>query len=152
MALIEERLKNTNRDGFTIFELVVVVTIIAVVGSLAAPSLIQSRRMAKLRDASFTLVANLQRAKAIAIRDRTTVDVDFSASGYAITTLGNTDLPAGVVILLGSSVLDGNSTGFNSRGTRSDTGITDQRIVIENLSGTQRIIEINRLGLVEVQG
>lgn len=152
MKPIKNIAPNTDQKGFTIFELVVVVTIIAVVGSLAAPSLLEYRRASKLRSASFTLVADLQRAKAIAIRDRATVDVDFSAGGYTISTLGNTELPSGVTVVLGSSTLNANGSGFNSRGMRSDTGIADHRIVIENLSGEQRIIAINRLGLLEVQG
>lgn len=133
-------------------ELMVAIAIFAVAATIVIPSILDYRSNAKLRDAAFTLVAKLQQAKQRAIRDRASVTVNFNADDYTITSLGTTDLPAGVSVALASSVLNGNSTGFNSRGMRSDTAVINHRIVIENNDGEQRIIEVNRLGLVDVQG
>jgi prepilin-type N-terminal cleavage/methylation domain-containing protein len=137
--------------GFTMVELMVAISIFAIAAAIVIPSMLTYRSNAKLRDAAFTLVANLQQAKQRAIRDRASIAVNFSAADYTIASLGTTDLPAGVSVALGSSVLNGGGTGFNSRGMRSDTAIINHRIVIENNSGEQRIVEINRLGLIDIQ-
>jgi prepilin-type N-terminal cleavage/methylation domain-containing protein len=137
------------QNGFTIYELLTVIGIIAILAIIATPNMISWRSEVKLRGASNNLRADLQMAKLRALRERTIVAVVFNAKGYNIFidngAGGNTgnwnldadesfirsrQLPASVRIALPTTFdSPNNRTRFDGRGfpdtaTLSGSGLT----------------------------
>jgi len=160
------------QDGFTIYELLTVIGIIAVLAIIATPNMISWRSEIKLRDASNNLRSDLQMAKLRALRDMTIVAVVFNANGYNIfidngaggnagnwnldadeTVIRNRQLPVGVRIALPTTFdSPNNRTRFDGRGfpdpaTLSAAGLTGT-VTLQNLKGQQMLITINRLGRI----
>jgi type IV fimbrial biogenesis protein FimT len=136
---------NRKNAGFTIFELMVVIAIIAVVSAIAVPNMISWRDRAKLKGAFENLRGDLQWAKIRAIRDHDDVSVLFDSRAYEINnaagdTIRSRQLPAGVIISSSS-----NAT-FDSRGRCPASG----EVVLEKSdgSGDQRKISFNPLGQI----
>ena len=158
------------QNGFTIYELLTVIGIMAILAAIAIPNMISWRSEAKLRGASNTLRGDLQMAKLRALREKAIVALVFTANGYTIfldngvsagdwnldadeALVRNRQLPAGVTIVLPTS-LDppNNRTRFNGRGfpdsaTLADPGLTGT-VTIQSSNGSQRQITINRLGRI----
>ncbi len=160
------------QNGFTIYELLTVIGIIAILAVIAVPNMISWRSEAKLRGASNNLRADLQTAKLRALREKAIVAVIFTANGYNIfidngtganagnwnldadeSLLRNKQLPAGVSIALPTSFdSPNNRTRFNGRGfpdpaTLTGGGLTGT-VTLENLRGSQMQLTINRLGRI----
>ena len=157
------------QNGFTIYELLTVIGIIAILGTIAIPNMISWRSEAKLRGASNNLRADLQMAKLRALREKAIVAVIFTASGYRIfldngasagdwnldadeSLLRNKQLPAGITIALPTSFdSPNNRTRFNGRGFPDPatlTGGLTGTVTLENLRGSQMQITLNRLGRI----
>jgi len=68
------------QKGFSIFELLAVIGIIAILASIAIPNMISWRNDAKLRSASNIIRGDLQSAKARALRENAIVVVIFTAN------------------------------------------------------------------------
>jgi type IV fimbrial biogenesis protein FimT len=157
-------------NGFTIYELLTVIGIIAVLTAIATPNIISWRTEAKLRGASNNLRADLQMAKLRALREKAIVAVVFTANGYTIfldnganpgdwnldadeSLLRNRQLPAGVTIVLPTTFDDPNNrTRFNGRGfpdqTTLDGGGLTGTVILQNSGGSQMQLTINRLGRI----
>ena len=158
------------QNGFTIYELLTVIGIIAVLAAIATPNIISWRTEAKLRGASNNLRADLQMAKLRALREKAIVAVVFTASGYTIfldnganagdwnldadeSLLRNRQLPSGVTIALPTTFDDPNNrTRFNGRGfpdpaTLDGGGLTGT-VTLQNSGGNQMQLTINRLGRI----
>ena len=160
------------QNGFTIYELLTVIGIIAVLAIIATPNMISWRSEVRLRGASNNLRADLQMAKLRALRDMTIVAVVFNANGYNIfidngaggnagnwnldadeELIRNRQLPAGVRIAL-PTTFDSphNRTRFDGRGfpdatTLSGSALTGT-VTLQNSKGSQMPITINRLGRI----
>jgi len=160
------------QDGFTIYELLTVMGIVAILAMIATPNMISWRNEIKLRGASNNLRADLQMAKLRALRDMTIVAVVFNVNGYNIfldngaggnagnwnpdaneTIIRNRQLPAGIEIVLPTTFdSPNNRTRFDGRGfpdpaTLSGMGLTGT-VTLQNLEGRQKLITLNRLGRI----
>jgi type IV fimbrial biogenesis protein FimT len=145
-----------NNAGFTIWELMIVIAIIAILSAIAVPNMIGWRERAKLRGVFENLRGDLQWAKIRAIRDHDLVAVVFEPGRYEINdaagvTIRARQLSAGVVINLGASTIPADPDNlnhlkaqFNSRGRCPDDGT----LVLEDSTGEQRQISINPLGQI----
>jgi len=145
-----------NNTGFTIYELIMTIAIIAILSAVAVPSMIDWRERAKLKGAMENLRADLQWAKSRAIRDQNLVAVVFETNRYVINngagaTVRTRQLAAGVVLDLGASTVPADPDNmsnlkaeFNSRGRCASGGT----LVLEDTLGDQRQVSINPLGQI----
>jgi len=130
--------------GFTIWELMIVIAIIAVLSAIAVPNMIGWRERAKLRGAVSNLSGDLQWAKIRAVRDHDDVEVLFGTDGYEINnaagdTIRTRQMPAGVTITFSFTAT------FDSRGR---CPLLVGTLVLEDSGGEQRQISINPLGQI----
>ena len=145
------------KDGFSLYELLVVVAIIAVVSTIVAPPIMSWRNSAKLRGAADNMRGDLEMSKTRAVRERMPVTVTFAETNYRITftdregndrTLRDRQLPAGVRIDLGSTAFGsmGDETRFNSRGLP----IAGSAVLV-NAKGEQKTIIVSTLGRIRIE-
>ena len=111
-------------DGFTILEVCVVVAIIGVISAISIPGMISWREDAKLRDSAFNLRSDLELAKLRAIRENTTVPLEFTSSGYTFTAgatvIRRRQLPSGISL---NTTFTDDKTEFRGRGIPKDAGV-----------------------------
>ena len=165
-------LQMKQQHGFTLYELLTVIGIIAILAVIATPDLISWRSEAKLRSASNNLRADLQMAKSWALREKAIVAVLFSANDYKIfvdngaganagnwsldadeALLKDKQLPAGVTINLPTSFDSPyNRTRFNGRGLPDPTTLTgggsSGTVTLQNPKGSRKQISLNRIGRI----
>lgn len=157
-----------NNFGFSLFELLVIIAIIAVLSAIGTPAFLQGRIDAKLRDTTSSLRGDLEMAKLRAMRENEFVAVLFNTNNYLVfiddgagaggvaenwnrdgdeTILRNRQMPAGVSIDLANTTFAGNRTRFNGRGRIGNQGV----VIIVNTAGNQRTIDMNnRFGRITV--
>ncbi|CAB1079013.1 hypothetical protein D1AOALGA4SA_6731 [Olavius algarvensis Delta 1 endosymbiont] len=145
-----------NHTGFTIYELIMTIAIIAILSAVAVPSMIGWRERAKLKGAFENLRGDLQWAKSRAIRDQNLVAVVFELNRYLVNdaagaTIRTRQLADGVVLDLGASTVPADPDNlnhlkaeFNSRGRCASGGT----LVLEDSLGEQRQVSINPLGQI----
>ena len=144
-------------EGFSIFELLIVIAVIAVVSAIVTPNVISWRNSAKLRGAAGNIKGDLEMSKARAVRERSPVTVTFTATNYQVTftdkdgnarTLRNRQLPAGVRVDLDSTSFGAmdDQTQFNSRGFP-----VAGSAVLVNTKGDQKKIIVSRLGRIRIE-
>ena len=73
-----------NNKGLTIFEVLVVIGILAIVSAFVVPGIVNWRSDVKIRGAANNLKGDLEMAKARAIRENNWVSVMFNAKGYTV--------------------------------------------------------------------
>jgi prepilin-type N-terminal cleavage/methylation domain-containing protein len=150
-----ETMKKTG--GFSLFELLIVIAVIAVVSAIVTPNIISWRNGAKLRGAADNVRGDLQMSKVTAVRERSPVTITFSATNYQVTftdkdgnarILRNRQLPAGVRVDLGSTSFGamGDKTQFNSRGLP-----VAGSAVLVNTKGDQKNIIVSTLGRIRIE-
>jgi prepilin-type N-terminal cleavage/methylation domain-containing protein len=71
-------------SGFSLMELMTVIGIVAILATIAVPSLIAWRHNSQVRRAALDVYSYLQKAKAEAARRNDTITVTFSANDYVI--------------------------------------------------------------------
>jgi prepilin-type N-terminal cleavage/methylation domain-containing protein len=145
------------KDGFSLFELLTVIAIIAVVSAIVAPHIISWRNSAKLRGAADNVKGDLEMSKARAVRERSPVKVTFTATNYQVTftdkdgnarTLRDRQLPGGVRVDLGSTSFGAmdDETQFNGRGLP-----VAGSAVLVNTKGEQKKIIVSTLGRIRIE-
>lgn len=143
--------------GFSLYELLVVVAIVAVVSTIVTPHMISWRNSAKLRGAADNVKGDLEMSKAKAVRERSTVKVTFAATNYQVTftdrdgnarTLRNRQLPAGVRVDLDNTsfgTMD-DETQFNGRGLP-----VAGSAVLVNTRGEQKKVIVSTIGRIRIE-
>jgi len=161
--------KKYNDSGFSMIELAVAIAIAAIMAGFALPSVVNWQHSSRLRGAAVDLVGNLERAKYQAIRENSTVVVQFAAGNYTIFvdngagggTAGDwvrnggealvqfRALPAGVTVGLADLTLADARLKFNAKGQPMDV-VSPETIPLQNKVGRKNVT-INRLGTVRIQ-
>ncbi|MBI5580889.1 MAG: prepilin-type N-terminal cleavage/methylation domain-containing protein [Deltaproteobacteria bacterium] len=158
-------------SGFTVYELVVTIAVVAVLAAIATPSFLSWLPAHRLRGASINLMADMEMAKVRAIRENAFVAVQFGVDNYRIFVddgsgggvagdwiqngserlVMNRALPAGVTIPFAELTLVNQRVRFSSRGLPADPlNANPELIPLVNQTG-RRDIGLNRLGRLWVQ-
>lgn len=145
--------------GFSLVEAMVVMAIVAILATIAVPSLIGQRNNANLKDAVSMIRGDFELARSWAIRENAFVAVLINADGYNIfidngsgggvvenwvrdgneRTLCNRKLPAGVQIDLAQTTFNAHRTRFNGRGYSANSGI----LTLLGLNGKSATVDMN---------
>ena len=129
-------------SGYTITELMVTIAVIAILASLAIPSFIAWLPNYRLRSGAEEIQSTLQLARITAIKENSTVTVDFNTANetYRAEVDGQAirggRMPAGIDI--DSTDFVGDSVEFNSRGIATAAGTA----VVRNNLGRSRTIRV----------
>lgn len=143
--------------GFSFFELMVVLAIMAVASAIVTPGILSWRSNAKLRGAAGNLKNDLELSKTRAVRERSPVTVTFLETQYQVTftdkdgklqTLRDRKLPGGVRVDLDSTNFTtlGDKTMFNGRGLPQAGSA-----VLVNTNGQQKRIIVSPLGRIRIE-
>lgn len=150
--------------GFTTYELMVTIGIMAVIAAITMPPYLKWYRTSRLRSAVSSFTADLEMAKTAAIRENDFVVIEFYPGSYKIFVDSNEDwgssgenilldraLPPSVSIDTANLSLPtvNDKVRFNSRGIPADI-VTPKTIGIIQ-AGNNRQITLNRLGNINVQ-
>ena len=148
-------------EGFTLIELVMVISILFLISAIAAPSILRWRSGAQLRGAASNLKSDMELAKLKAIQVNDTVVVHFTENGYQVfkddgppsglydageDLYGDRTLPAGVKIDLGKTNFDDGSARFKGRGTAYPGSA-----VLVNSKGTEKTLTVSGLGRISIK-
>jgi len=158
-------------SGFSLYELMVVIAIIAILAAVTTPSFMSWLTTHRLRGASINLIADMEMAKIRAIRENTFVAVQFGTNHYRIFVDNGSGggvagdwiqngserlvidrpLPAGVSIPLGPGglTLANQRVRFTSRGLPADL-LNAELIPLVNSAG-RKDIRLNRLSRLWTQ-
>jgi type IV fimbrial biogenesis protein FimT len=151
-------------SGFTAYELMVTIAIMAVIAAITMPPYLKWWRKSRLQSAVSSFTVDLEMAKTEAIRKNAFVVVEFYPRNYKIFVDRNKDwaaggekvllnrmLPPSVSIDTASLTLPTYNDKFryNSRGIPAD--IITPKIITIIQAGDNRQITINRLGNIHVQ-
>jgi len=166
--------------GFSIYELMVVIAIIAVLSAIAVPNMIAWRNRAKLGDGARDLYSAFQLAKVRAAKENADVTLSFAPTGaadreYALfiddgAGTGDTDPADGVPDGAGNGIIDGTETVFftdripagvsiksinfsDNAVTFSGNGLPNGAGTVEivNSAGEERSLVLSLAGRVRVQ-
>jgi prepilin-type N-terminal cleavage/methylation domain-containing protein len=163
------RSKKQNSCGFTILELAVAIAIAAIMASFSVPSIVTWQHKSRLQGAALNLFGDLEMAKIRAIRENSTVVVQFAAENYTIFVdngaAGGTAgdwvrnggealvqyrwLPAGVTVILSDLTLADDRLRFNAKGQPMDV-MSPETIPLQNRVGRKNVM-LTRLGTVRIQ-
>ena len=151
-------------SGFTTYELMVTIAIMAVIAAITMPPYLKWYRTSRLRSAVSSFTVDLEMAKTEAIRENDVVVIEFFPRSYIVfvdsnddwdssgeNVLLNRDLPPSVSIDTAGLNLPivNDKVRFNSRGLPADI-FAPQTIKIIQASNDKQIT-INRLGNINVQ-
>lgn len=119
--------KSCNRrtvNGFTLIELMVTVTVAAVLLAVAAPSFLNATLSAKLNSYANNFVASVQLARSEAIKRNSDVIMCVSTNGSSCATGG---WEQGWIVMIGSTIIkheQGTASGFKMTASGGATTIT----------------------------
>lgn len=145
------------RDGFTLFELLVAVSLAAVIGAAAVPALRRSLEGWRMNAAARQVVMDLKQARGRAIAESASHRLRFAPAaaryqlerqraGGAYTPVGpGTALPPGITVVECTAV--GDSVTFRPRGHAATFGT----IRLRNTTGEERSVIVDIAGRMRVQ-
>ncbi len=142
-------LRNHQEQGFTLLELMIVVTIVGILGAIATPSFLAMNNTAKVNDALNTVQGALQEAQRQAMRNgkqcqltiNTTTNKITGTNGCLLT--GDRTLPTGVTMYSSG----GNTINYGFRGNTDTT--TTIKIYLADNSGKQKCLVLSSpLGVI----
>jgi type IV fimbrial biogenesis protein FimT len=117
-----------NERGFTLVELLIGAMILAILGSVAAPQFTGLLRSFRLNGAAKVAWGDLHRARLTAIKEGTTIRVDFTSSAYDIVRVNtaevifrrnlSTDYP-GITVSITNNTVSFGSTGTAGSGSKT---------------------------------
>lgn len=152
----------TNDKGFSLFELLVTISIIAIVTCIATPSFLSWRNSAIVRSSAFNIKSDLERAKIQAMTKKNTVRINFFREGYgAFFDLNeNGQMEENEKIFenrLDGAFIDPDETRFgsrqyarfNSRGMLTSETTAGGKIVVK-LGNHEQIINVSRAGRIRL--
>lgn len=142
----------TGTKGFSLIEMLVVISILAIAAVVTIPNMIAWRSGMQFRAAVNELRSDLESARTRAVKENAKVTVAFDpAAGQYLMTYQDPD--TSTIILLKSQTLpagvriaSANNTSFSSRGT-AQSGT----IVLANQQGKTKSISINFIGKIEIK-
>jgi prepilin-type N-terminal cleavage/methylation domain-containing protein len=122
-----ERTVNSKRGGFSLVEIVIVLTVMGVLAGLSIGYVVSARPNAQLQRGELVLTSALSKARNLAISEETQVRVTFVEStgtinigrndGTGWTTVASETLPEGVGFKSGGNTFASATVTFNTRGT-----------------------------------
>jgi type IV fimbrial biogenesis protein FimT len=148
-------------EGFTFIELVMVISILFLISTIATPSILSWRNSAKLRGAAGNLKGDMELAKLKAIQVNDTVVVHFTENGYKVfkddappsglydageDLYSDRTLPAGIKIDLDQTNFAGESARFKGRGT----ALAGSAVLV-NSKGTEKTVTVTGLGRITIK-
>jgi len=147
--------------GFSLFELLIVLAVVAVVSAIVTPNIISWRSNAKLTGAAGNLKGDLEMAKVNAIKENNFVAIKFEGNAYEVFVDKSDDgtrdadeqilrtrtLPAGVVFNFSHPnwTFTSHVAKFNGRGT-ADNGTA----ILTNTKGDEKQIRVETLGRIRI--
>jgi prepilin-type N-terminal cleavage/methylation domain-containing protein len=111
-----------SKRGFTLIELIIVITIMAILMAFATPALIQWRESAQVKEVARDILGGLRQARSIAVTENRPVDVAIDTDDHTLVYDGTTkSFPQTIVLEVsgGGSEPDPTVT-FSSQGAASD--------------------------------
>jgi len=105
------KIMDNKQKGYSITELMVVVSIIGILGVIAVPNFVTSVSTYKLKNTSVDLCSNLRKARSIAVKQNRNVAISFNtdAKTYSIDSGVPVQLEAGVSFGHGNATSTANS-------------------------------------------
>jgi prepilin-type N-terminal cleavage/methylation domain-containing protein len=163
-GVIHQRRSRLNRrvEGFTLIELVIVISILSLISVIAVPNLLDWRNSAKLRGAAGNLKGDMELAKLKAIQVNDSVLINFSQDSYTIfkdnvptngvydageDLYGDRTLPTGVKIDLANTNFSGQDYArFKGRGTAAAGSV-----VLVDTRKAARTVSVSPLGKITIK-
>jgi prepilin-type N-terminal cleavage/methylation domain-containing protein len=139
----------TNERGFTLIELLMGVMILSILGSVAAPQFTGLLRNFRLNGAAKVTWGDIHKARLIAIKEGTTIRVDFTNNAYDIVRVNtaevifrrnlSTDYP-GITVSITNNTVSFGSTGTAGSGSKT--------VQVQSAAGTKSftILTTGRIG------
>ena len=141
--------------GFTLIELMIIVSILSIAGALAVPQYLQWNARIQLRAAASEIASTLTLARIAAMNRNRSVDVNVQTLGGVVrvsaveTTSGLSVLPSQSMMPSVISVVGGPITvSFSSLGTRTSAGNAMQTVALCNSYHQQYEVQIITAGKV----
>lgn len=108
-------MSTNRRRGFTLVEMLIVVTVLGILASVILPSMNSTGSLIGLEAAARTLAADLRIARQSAVQYNSSykVKIDLTANSYQITFAGTGSVPTLTNLLNSSSSTSGNSIDFD---------------------------------------
>ncbi len=80
-----------NQQGYSLTELMIVISIIGILGVIAVPNFVTSGATYRLKNTSVDLCSNLRKARSLAVKHNTSVTVRFNSNNntYSIDAINN---------------------------------------------------------------
>ncbi|MBN2644477.1 MAG: GspH/FimT family pseudopilin [Desulfuromonadaceae bacterium] len=151
-----------NKKGFTLIELIIVIALMAILMAFAAPSMIQWRESAQVKEVARDILGGLRQARSIAITNNQNVTATIDPDGHTLTfgtrTLSfpsrillqattNIDTSANPPTASGWSGSDDKSTEFRPQGSATNSlwirVNNDDRLIVKITSTASGLAKID---------